>query len=161
MNLYLRLLLVLIRSFFKKNITKEDMTNEITIMVLPNDLDFNFHMTNSRYFAVSDLASIDFFLRSKLASVMLKKKWQPVLYSHNLTFKKSLKVFQLCKIKMKVSHWDDKYFYNQFEFCRNGRTIAFGQSKAVIRSKQGVIKPVDVMAAIEEHISKKDALAAD
>jgi hypothetical protein len=49
-----------------------------------------------------------------------------------------------------VTHWDDKYFYMTHTFSTAHRVVATGTSKGAIRSRSAVIKPDDVLAAIEQ-----------
>ena len=49
MNLILRMLAVLLASYFKPRLPVEKPVNSLSLRVLPNDLDINLHMNNGRY----------------------------------------------------------------------------------------------------------------
>ena len=74
MNLYLRLILTLLRSLLKPAIEIGD-TIELKLRVLPNDLDFNGHMNNGRYLTILDLALIEYMTRAGLVSLGIKNGW--------------------------------------------------------------------------------------
>lgn len=63
MNLYLRLIGVIVGSIFKPKITFTG-GHAISLRIWPNDLDMNNHLNNGRYLTLLDLASISLFLRS-------------------------------------------------------------------------------------------------
>jgi hypothetical protein len=71
MRLRLRLLLLLLSSFWKKpiNILDESVLN---LIVLPNDIDVS-KISNDRYIALMDLGRMDIVFRSGLLKLMLKK----------------------------------------------------------------------------------------
>ena len=63
MNLYFRLILVLVSGFFSKTRTSIMDVHAIWFRVLPNDLDSNLHMNNGRYLTIMDLGRTDALLR--------------------------------------------------------------------------------------------------
>ena len=82
MNLIFRMFSLYIKSFFKPRLPIEKPKNALTLRVLPNDIDINFHMNNGRYLTICDLSRIDMFLRSGLAKTMLKENFS-VIFSSN------------------------------------------------------------------------------
>ena len=78
MNLYLRLLWTLLRSWRLPAIRFGD-TVERRLRVLPNDLDVNGHMNNGRYMTITDLALIEYFARAGFLKLALRRGWRPML----------------------------------------------------------------------------------
>ena len=64
MNLYFRMIWLLIGSLFKPDLPTDRPTNSISLRVLPNDIDINMHMNNGRYLTICDLTRVDMFIRS-------------------------------------------------------------------------------------------------
>lgn len=157
MNLYLRMLWLLIRSLFKPRMPIDDLSNNMTLRVLPNDIDLNLHMNNGRYLTICDLSRVDMFIRSGLARTMLQQGWIPVIAEHTMTYKRSLDLFQKYEVKMEVTGWDDKVFYMSHVFIKDGRVVAEGLSKGCVRSKQGVVPPEQVIETVLERLEKKAA----
>jgi acyl-CoA thioesterase FadM len=150
MNLLLRMFYVLILSFFRERLPTDAMVSKLHLRTLPNDLDVNLHMNNGRYLTICDLNRIDLFIRSGLARVMLRRKWMPIIAEHTMTYKKPLKLFERFEVSLVVTHWDEKYFYMTHTFTAGDRVVATGTSKGVIKSRQGVVDPLNVMQAVEE-----------
>lgn len=150
MNLLLRLLYVYVYSLFRERLSMENSTSSLPMMVLPNDLDIIFHMNNGRYLTICDLNRVDLFIRSGLLKSMRKRHWFPVIAEHTMAYKKSLRPFERYTAEMQVTHWDDKFFYMTHTFSNAERVVATGTSVGAVRSRKEVIKPADVLAAIEQ-----------
>lgn len=65
-----------------------------------------------------------------------------------MNYRKPLGVFKSFTATMQLTHWDEKHFYMTHRFSVGEKTIAEGTSKGVVRGKQGVIPPTDVIAAV-------------
>ena len=153
MNLIFRMIGLLISSFFKPRLPIKNSKNELTLRVLPNDIDINFHMNNGRYLTICDLTRIDMFIRTGLAKTMLKEKWIPVISEHTMKYKKGLSLFQKYTVKMEITDWDEKAFKMIHTFIVGDRVVAEGTSQGVIVSKKiGVIPPVDVMEKVSSYL---------
>lgn len=63
MNLWFRLLYLLLCSFFRPRLAAPFGVSRLPFRVLPNDLDSNLHMTNGRYWNIFDLGRLDLILR--------------------------------------------------------------------------------------------------
>ena len=154
MNLIVRMLYILISSFFKPSLSIGKTKNTLTLRVLPNDIDINLHMNNGRYLTICDLSRVDVFIRTGLAKTMMKNNWIPVISEHTMKYKKPLKTFQKYTLKMEISDWDEKYFYMLHTFIVGDRVVAEGTSKGCILAKEGVITPENVMEKVKEQRSK-------
>ena len=150
MNLILRMIYVFVLSQFRPRITLDNMVSELSLHVLPNDLDINLHMNNGRYLTICDLNRVDLFIRSGLMKAMFKRGWIPVIAEHTMTYKRPLNLLQRYEVKLEVTHHDEKYFYMKHTFIRAERVVAEGTSKGCVYAKNhGVISPVNAMVAIE------------
>jgi acyl-CoA thioesterase FadM len=150
MNLVFRLFYVLLISLFRERLPLADVVSRLSLRTMPNDLDVNLHMNNGRYLTICDLNRVDLFIRTGLLKVMLRKKWMPMVAEHTMTYKKPLKVFERFDVSLAVTHWDEKFFYMRHTFEAGGRIIAEGTSRAVVRARDGVVRPDDVLAAVAE-----------
>lgn len=151
MNLIFRLIYVFVLSLFRERLPLEKTQCHLTLRVLPNDLDLNLHMNNGRYLTICDLNRVDLFIRTGLMKTMLKRKWIPVIAEHTMAYKKPLGLFQCFDTTLEVTHWDEKYFHMKHTFRHAGRVVAEGTSKGCVYARgNGVIKPEDVIAAVEQ-----------
>jgi acyl-CoA thioesterase FadM len=151
MNLIFRLLVALVSTLFKPRLPAHKPSTALSLMVLPNDIDINFHMNNGRYFTICDLARIDIFLRTGLAKTMLKEKWIPVISTNSMIYKKPLRVFQRYRLEMDVLNWDERSFDMTHRFIVEDRIVAKGSSKGIIVGKEGVIPPKLVLAKVDAY----------
>ncbi|HYD61866.1 MAG TPA: acyl-CoA thioesterase [Noviherbaspirillum sp.] len=157
MNLALRMLYVLILSLFRERVPATALESRLTLRTLPNDLDVNLHMNNGRYLTICDLNRVDLFIRTGLLKIMLKKKWMPMVADHTMTYKKPLKVLERFDVSLAVTHWDEKFFYMTHTFTSGDRVVAEGTSKAVIRSREGVVRPAEVILAVGRNLERASA----
>ncbi len=59
-----------------------------------------------------------------------------------LRFRRPLRLFQTCELHTRIVGWDDKWWYLETLFIRNGGTVATVIAKAVVRSRDGTIPPL-------------------
>ena len=151
MNLIFRMLYVFILSQFREPLGIGNSTSRLSLRVLPNDLDINFHMNNGRYLTICDLNRVDLFIRTGLLKAMFRRKWIPVIAEHTMTYKKPLGMFERFDVMLEVTHWDEKFFYMKHTFSNSERIVAEGTSKGCVYARGlGVVSPADAMAAVEQ-----------
>jgi YbgC/YbaW family acyl-CoA thioester hydrolase len=97
---------------------------ETPFRVLPADLDFLLHMNNAVYFQVMDIARGDWLVRSKVWQRLRKKKLHLVVSDETIQFRKSLMLGQKFTIETRVVGWDEKAFFVEQRFVRNGELWA-------------------------------------
>lgn len=155
MNLIFRMLWVIVRSYFLKRIEMDRVTSSLSLHVLPNDIDINFHMNNGRYLTICDLNRVDVFARSGLLKAMFKRNWIPVIAEHTMTYKKPLNIFQRYEVSLEMVRWDEKFFYMTHTFKVGDRVVAEGTSKGCVYARgKGVVSPADAIAAVEQDRSR-------
>lgn len=141
MNLYFRFFWVVIASWFKPKITNVLTAQKLRMRVLPNDLDFNMHMNNSRYQTVMDLGRVDFIFRTGLYQEMKKIKAMPVLSTAKMRYRIPLAPFQQYDLETRMVCWDDKWLYIEHRFIiakgeRAGVIAAIGLVKGAFYSRE-------------------------
>ena len=152
MSLIFRMLYLLMASFFKPRLPVLHPSNELTMRVLPNDLDLNMHMNNGRYLTICDLSRVDIFIRTGLAKTMYQKGWMPVVTGHTMQYKRSLTLFQKYRVTMEIQDWDDKEFHMTHTFYVGDKVAAEGTSVGCVVGKQGVIAPQQVIDTVTERL---------
>ena len=145
MNLIFRLIRIAIAAMFGPRCGLLD-TSEVTMRVWPNDLDFNLHMNNGRYFTVMDLGRIDLMIRIGVAREMWRRKWAPVVGSETIRFKRALKPFQRYRLKTRVLCWDERWVFLEQRFeTMGGELAALGIVKAVLTAERRTMRPKEVL----------------
>lgn len=130
MNLWIRCFLVWVSSFWRPRLRLND-TSVLNMMVLPNDLDVYAHMNNGRYLTVMDLGRIDLILRTHLGKIAVKKKWNPIVASNMMQYRRSLTVFDRYQLKTRILCWDAKWIFLEQRFEHKGRLVALGYVKGL------------------------------
>ncbi len=139
MNLYFRLILIIVCSFFKPRVDFADKIS-LNLRILPNDLDINRHLNNGRYLTILDLGSIDLFLRSGVLKRAIFKGFRPMLGGLIITYRRGLSLFERCSLTMQLKAWDERWNYFRFEFRKsNGQLAAAGYFKGALVSTKGLI----------------------
>lgn len=144
MNLYIRLLLLLFKPKMKEKPELME-TAVLQLRVLPNDLDFNFHMNNGRYLSIMDLGRIELIKQRGLIGHMIKSRWIPIVVQAQISYHRPLKPFQSYELRTRLMCWDDKYAYFEQLFISKNKTIAVGHIKGLLRSTQGTLNPNEII----------------
>lgn len=136
MKLYFRLLLLWLRLKRSNRITPEKSVT-LTSRVWPTDLDFNGHMTNTRYASFFDLSHIQLFSQLGLIPTLKKNDWSPIINARTISYFKELSPFESFDITSRLIYWDRSYFYlEQRAVNQQGKTAAICYSRGLIIQKK-------------------------
>lgn len=152
MRLRLRLLLLILSSFWKKPLNVLD-ESVISFTVLPNDIDIT-KISNDRYIALMDLGRMDLGFRLGLLRSMLRNKWVPLATFDTIRFRYPLKLFQRYQLKTRVVWWDDESYYFEQTFERKGRVVATGFVRATLLGQNGPVPPKKILDEIGRPATK-------
>lgn len=155
MNLYFRLLLILLRSRFARKIGLLD-ESRLTYRVWPLDCDINLHLTNARYFALCDLSRIYYMGQVGVLFNLIKRNWMPVAQAQEVSYFKAINPFQQFEILTRFTHWDDKYWYTEHRFFAANKLCAVLQVRGVFVHGRKVLPFRDVLALVGEDVDVPD-----
>ncbi len=147
MNLIFRVLRILIGAPFRARLGLLDEA-ELPMRVWPTDLDINMHLTNSRYLSMMDLGRTDLMVRSGALGSMLRRRWQPLVASVVLRFRRPLSPFQRFSLKTRLLCWDEKWLYLEQRFEAAGEIVAIALVKGLFRGPKRNIAPAELLAAL-------------
>lgn len=133
MNLYLRLLMVLL-----KNLSRDKLhfsaAVESRFRVLPHDLDAFGHMNNGRYLQIMDVARTEWMLRTGVARAIRQNSWAPILGGGFIRYRLSLRLLQDYRVRTRVLGWDQRWFHLEHTFVDSQeRCAAIGVTRAALR----------------------------
>jgi acyl-CoA thioesterase FadM len=140
MNLWLRLVRVWQAARNRPPLGADDVS-VIRIRVWPHDLDLWGHVNGGRYLTLSDLGRLDFSIRTGVFGIVRRNRWTMPMATAALQFRRPLRLFQTCEMHTRIVGWDDKWWYMETRFVRNGRTVATVVAKAVVRGPDGTVTP--------------------
>jgi acyl-CoA thioesterase FadM len=125
-NLWFRLIWVLIATRFRPPLARPFGVSTISLIVLPNDLDVNLHMNNGRYLTVMDLGRLDLFIRGGLMRAVRGAGWRPVLSAAKIRFRRELRLWRRFRIESRVVYWEHTVFVMEHRVIirdANGRDV--------------------------------------
>jgi acyl-CoA thioesterase FadM len=107
MNLWLRVLHLVIASFFRAKLDPVKDVSCLTFRVWPHDLDTSLHMNNGRYWTLMDLGRTDIMIRSRLWRPILKHGWVPVVSAGQIRFRREMRLFQPFTLETRILTWSE------------------------------------------------------
>ncbi|HEY4485325.1 MAG TPA: thioesterase family protein [Nitrospiria bacterium] len=144
MNLWFRVIKVLLFAMLRKPLGPLE-ESVITLRVWPNDLDVNGHMNNGRYLTLMDLGRLDLMFRNGLGGLMVRGRWAPIVGTAMIRFRRSLNPLDRFTLRTRLLAWDDKWFFLEQRFDRNGDSVALGWIKGLFRNRDGNIPPPEIL----------------
>ena len=110
------------------------------------------HMNNGVFLTLLDLGRYDLSLRSGIWQKWKKLGWYPVVVAENITFRKSLQLWQKFDLETKLIGWTDEAFYFEQRFVVGEEIYA----RAIVRIRflkksRGILTPTEVLEATPWH----------
>ena len=144
MNLWFRLLLTLLLSPRRP---RSGLMNACLtpFRVLPSDLDTAVHMNNGVYFSLSDLARVDYMIRSRTLAILRRRRWFPVVAAETIQFHRALQPFERFFIETLLVGWDERTFFIRHRFFRHrvdGELAAEVWIRGLMARKSGGTLPI-------------------
>lgn len=146
MNLIFRLILVILRARRGPRLGPLD-ESVIHARVLPGDLDLNLHLNNGRALTLMDLGRVDLMFRMGVAGELRRRRWNPVIASLTIRFRRSLGLWQRFAIHTRTVCWDERWFYMEQRFVRGGDEVARAIVKAAFIGPGGRVLPQQLVDA--------------
>jgi acyl-CoA thioesterase FadM len=145
MNMYLRLLLFLLRVRGKSPLSIWD-TSHASFRVNPADLDVQRHMNNGRYLSIMDLGRMDLMLRSGFWTRITDAGWYPVVAGQTITYRRSLTLGQKFDLATRVIGHDERWIYMEQVFRRGDAVVADAIVRArFLRTSGGSVEVQEVL----------------
>ena len=146
MNLFLRIVLVWIKSLFKRRIGVLE-AYDTNFTVWWTDQDMLRHVTNSRFFSLTDVCVIDYFLRARVWPALRKNGWFPLIVYEDMHFLKPLRYPAKFTVTSQFLGWDDDRIVASHRFMRGETLIASGYTVARFVGRDGKATPIAEVAA--------------
>lgn len=115
------------------------------------DVDFNLHMNNGRFLSLMDLGRTDFAVRAGVVRAAMHERWQPVAGGVRIRFRKSLPAFSRYVLRTRMPAWDDKWFFFEQQFLRDGDLAAVAHVKVLFKGRGGAQIPTSRLLAAVGH----------
>jgi len=131
---------------------RQDPLSEIRtpMRVWPGDVDSFRHLNNGRYLTLCDLGRFDMVMRTGLMSLIREKGWAPVVATAAIRFRRSLDLFHQFELTTRILFWDEKWFFIEHRFEREGDVYARALIKGVFRGREGTVSMGKILSALDE-----------
>lgn len=134
MNLWFRLLWVLLTARRRGSLDLPEGASTLSFQVWPHDLDLSVHMNNGRYLTLMDLGRLDVLVRSGIWREVMRHRWTPIASAITIRFQRELRPFQKFRLETRLLCWDSTLVVMEQVFVidggpRDGQTAARGLFK--------------------------------
>ena len=109
MNLWFRLLHLIVLSFFRPRLDPTADASCLSFRVWPHDLDVSMHMNNGRYWSLMDLGRVDLLIRSGLWRAIVRNRWAPIVNAAKIRFRRELRLFRRFRIETRIVAWTETF----------------------------------------------------
>lgn len=107
MNLWLRLINVLLLQLFRPPIAIPGGYSALDFRVWPHDLDLSLHMNNGRYLTIMDLGRLDMMVRSGLWPAARHHGWTPIASAVKIRFRREMRLLDRFRLETRLVAWDE------------------------------------------------------
>ena len=121
MNLWLRLVHLIVASAFRPRLNPVSDMSRLRFRVWPHDLDTSLHMNNGRYWTIMDLGRADLLVRSGLWRAVLRQKWTPVISAAQIRFRRELKMLRTFRLETRIVTWAETWMVFEHRIVLVGR----------------------------------------
>ena len=152
MNLYLRLLVAVIRGLLRPKAPVSHVA-ESRFRVMLHDIDVFGHMNNGRYLQIMDVARAEWMARAGVLGAMWRNRWSAMLGGTTVRFRRSLSPFQRYIVRTRLLCYDSEWFYLEHTVATStNNTIAVGVSRAALRGGGVWLSTEKVMSQVEPNV---------
>ncbi len=117
MNLWLRLIWLLVTARWRGTIALPDGYSAIRFRVWPHDLDPSIHMNNGRYLTLMGSRRLDVMLRSAYGEWCRANGWTPIASTVAIYSRRELRPFQKFRLETRLFCWDETFVEMEQIFC--------------------------------------------
>ncbi|WP_172827155.1 thioesterase family protein [Mycobacterium asiaticum] len=96
---------------------------------MPGECNLFMMMDNSKYNRVVDLTKYYMLIHYRKLGIILKRKWNPLTVSLELSIMRPVRLFQKYQVVSKVIYWKNGYVYLEHRFLRNDTLHAMALSR--------------------------------
>lgn len=160
MNLWLRLLHLILSAFWRPRLDPMSEMSRLPFRVLPTDLDLSLHLNNGRYWTLMDLGRADLMVRSGLWRTVWRNRWLPVVSSGKIRFRRELRLFQPFTLESRIVAWTDRSIIVEHRMMTNGQDgVAILSAIALVRvglynrEERAFVTVPQIMAALGREVA--------
>jgi acyl-CoA thioesterase FadM len=155
MHMIFRTIFIFMRRKFLKP-SHYNETTELTMRVLPTDLDLLWHVNNGIYFSLMDFGRFDMVFRNGVFDTTRRKGWYTVVAGETIKFRRSLKLWDKFTLQTQIIGHNEKHFFIQQKFICRGELMATGLVKVrFLKFKGGTVSTAEVLQELNVSFDNK------
>jgi len=145
--LFFRVAFTILKNLFRR---RRGMLDEsvLRLRVWPTDMDLNLHLNDGRYVSLTGLGRLDLMSRTRLLRRAIKRGWYPVVGGIVIRYRREIKAFEKFTLHSRIAGWDERWFYFEHRFEKNGSVAALAYSRGVMRTREAAVPTREVLALI-------------
>ncbi len=124
MTLIFRLMILYIRTAFSKTLMDIHTLHTMKFRVWISDHDMFNHMTNSRYFSITDIALMNWMIETGLWRGVRKQRWIPMVVFKDASYLRSLRFPEQYRVETQLVGWSGIYIIWRHEFRSRKNELA-------------------------------------
>jgi acyl-CoA thioesterase FadM len=121
----------------------------LSMRVMPGDIDFNFHMNNSRYLTRMDYGRVHLLAATGMWELAMRLRWTPLVGSVFITYRRSMTMFAPYTLTSRNLCWDEKWIYTEQTFTSSEGLAAIAWVKGLFRRSTGNIPPQEIVDLLQ------------
>jgi acyl-CoA thioesterase FadM len=149
-NSFVRLPLLAIRQYVRPlpriGVLDED---RVAMRVWPNDIDFNFHLNNSRYLTYMDYGRIRMLAAAGILGFAVKRRWTPLVGSIDIVYRRSLPLWTPFTMATRTLCWDERWLYMEQTLKFQGGLASIAWVKALFQERGKNIPPQTIVDMVQ------------
>jgi acyl-CoA thioesterase FadM len=123
--------------------------DSVDMRVWPNDIDFNFHLNNSRYLTYMDYGRIRMLAASGILGNVVRRRWTPLVGSIDIVYRRSLPLWTPFTMTTRNLCWDDRWFYMEQMLHFSGGLASRAWVKALFQERGKNVPPQVVVDMVQ------------
>jgi acyl-CoA thioesterase FadM len=123
--------------------------DRVAMRVWPNDIDFNFHLNNSRFLTCMDYGRMHMIAAMGILDFVMRERWKPLVGSVFITYRRSLPLFAGFTLTSRVLCWDERWVYMEQTFTGQHGLVAVAWVKGLFRAGDANIVPQAIVDRLQ------------
>jgi acyl-CoA thioesterase FadM len=114
----------------------------------PWDLDPWRELNNGRTLTLYDLGRLPLGQRTGLQKTLMARGWGMTAAGNTTRYRRRVRMFDRVTMVSRALGWDQRFIYMEQSMWRNGDCTSHMLLRSAVTSKQGIVPPAEVLAAM-------------
>lgn len=129
----------MIRTLFSKQLNDIFQSTHLKFIVMPWDLDLNFHLNNVRYLKLCNEARLVHIAKFGLLKILNREKAKFIIRSLDISYYKPLRLFEKFNLVTKILEIEESQILLEHSFWKGDELVAIVVCEATLISSIGKV----------------------